>query len=179
MPRRPVYPAIEAKAHAGCVATLAVIALVGVSLTMWLGWYWAVVLAVPGTIGLVVILKRAAVVASARAYLRDRGAVGILVYSDSPNWKPYIEERWLPVVGSRLLILNWSERRTWDPTPEIRLFHAFTGDENFNPVAILLTRRHPLVFEFHSAFKNAKHGNTEGVEMLQRQLFDELNSAPA
>src|SRR5262245_20607855 len=44
---------------------------------------------------------------------RRRGIVGVLVYSSSPVWQPYVEREWLPVFGGAVVTLNWSERATW------------------------------------------------------------------
>jgi len=35
----------------------------------------------------------------------------LLVYSDSPIWHDYIEERILPHLGERAVVLNWSQCR--------------------------------------------------------------------
>ena len=38
----------------------------------------------------------------------------LFVYSDSPVWRPYIEENLLPRLPRRSVILNWSDRRHWN-----------------------------------------------------------------
>ena len=98
--------------------------------------------------GLVLLL-----VASSR--WQSTGLSGVLVYSDSPNWRDYIDERWLPQIGSRLQILNWSDRRNWRKTLEVRLFHRFVGaSNNFNPsVVVLRGLKHPLVFRCFFRFQ--------------------------
>lgn len=65
---------------------------------------------------------------------------GVLVYSNSPNWQQYIETHWLPRLAGRLVVLNWSERATWnDRHPlETKLVKGL-GDRDFNPAAIILT----------------------------------------
>ena len=37
----------------------------------------------------------------------------LLVYSNSPHWQSYIEERWLPRLGPAAIVINWSERARW------------------------------------------------------------------
>jgi len=73
-----------------------------------------------------------------------QGKRGILVYSNSPHWKAYIDQRWLPTIGARVVVLNWSERTAWpDMHPfEARLFRSFGGRREFNPIAILFPQ-HP------------------------------------
>src|SRR5688500_7316053 len=45
-----------------------------------------------------------------------RGHRVLVVYSNSPHWKLYFEERLLPRLGSSCVVLNWSERRHWSFT---------------------------------------------------------------
>ena len=68
------------------------------------------------------------------------GRQGLLVYSGSPHWQAFIESRWLPLLGDRLAVVNWSERATWASRHplEKRLFERFAGSREFNPVAIIL-----------------------------------------
>jgi hypothetical protein len=37
----------------------------------------------------------------------------LFVYSNSPVWRPYIEEHILPMLPQGSVVLNWSERRRW------------------------------------------------------------------
>ena len=64
---------------------------------------------------------------------------GILIYSNSPNWQQYIEQQWLPRIGQRLVVLNWSERVRWrDEHPlEAALFRRHLGQRAFNPAAVV------------------------------------------
>ncbi len=39
-----------------------------------------------------------------------RGKDMLLVYSDSPNWKEYVENRLIARLRERAVLLNWSER---------------------------------------------------------------------
>jgi hypothetical protein len=38
----------------------------------------------------------------------------LFVYSNSPNWKEYIETNILPVIADYAIVINWSERSHWD-----------------------------------------------------------------
>src|SRR5260370_39588491 len=42
-----------------------------------------------------------------------RGRDILFVYSDSPIWHDYVEQRLLPPIRDRAVILNWSERKHW------------------------------------------------------------------
>src|SRR6266404_233131 len=42
-----------------------------------------------------------------------RGKDILFVYSDSPIWRDYMLSEMLPLVETRAVVLNWSERRTW------------------------------------------------------------------
>ena len=106
-----------------------------------------------------------------------KGIKGVLVYSDSPNWRQYIEEAWAPWLFPVVLRLNWSERAKWKGSLAVRLFRNFVGTTyNFNPSVIVLCGRwrSPLVFRFYHAFRDAKHGDTAALKQLERRLKEEL-----
>ena len=128
---------------------------------------------------------------------------GILVYSNSPNWQAYIEQRWLPRIGSRLVILNWSERSRWkrEHPLEASLFRSHLGDREFNPAAIIFVR-HPAgatyrawlkavrslepigmlaphlprvtVVRFFNAFRDFKHGREQSLRTAEETLWKHL-----
>jgi hypothetical protein len=106
-----------------------------------------------------------------------QGIRGVLVYSDSPNWQEHIETHWLPSFGTQFRVLNWSRRKEWKPSLEVRLFLHYCGvDRNFNPSVVLLRGlRHPLVFRFFYAFQEAKHGKPAVLHSLEQRLFRELH----
>ena len=78
------------------------------------------------------------------------GKRGLLVYSNSPNWQRYVEEQWLPRLGEQLVVLNWSERATWNREHpfEARLFRQYAGNREFNPLALIFLAR-----ERHATFR--------------------------
>jgi hypothetical protein len=52
----------------------------------------------------------------------------------------------LPAVGSRGVILNWSDRKQWSYSLPVVLFRFFAGTREFNPLAIVfghLSSRNP------------------------------------
>jgi hypothetical protein len=67
-----------------------------------------------------------------------RGRDLLVVYSDSPHWKNYIEEEILPRVRDRAIVLNWSQRRNWigKMTLSSMVFQHFGGYREFNPIAV-------------------------------------------
>ena len=67
------------------------------------------------------------------------GRRGLVIYSNSPHWQAFVEERWLPSLSERAVVLNWSERATWAARHplEHRLFERFAGSREFNPLAIV------------------------------------------
>jgi hypothetical protein len=76
-----------------------------------------------------------------RQFLSAYGSQGkraLLVYSNSPNWQSYIEERWLPKLADHVVILNWSERATWSSSAlDTQVFRRFSGGREFNPLAVI------------------------------------------
>ena len=97
----------------------------------------------------------------------------LLVYSDSPIWREYMTTQILPLVKERAVILNWSERRTWPKwSLAVHVFQSFGGGQNFNPlIAIFRPFRGARVLRFYAAFKDWKHGHTEPVEQLRKDLL--------
>lgn len=97
----------------------------------------------------------------------------LIVYSNSPHWQRYIEEGWLPRWRSRAVVLNWSERKTWDGSrPEVQLFRAHAGDYEFNPLAIVVppTGRRAHIVRFWRAFRDAKHGKDRLLRRAEANL---------
>ena len=102
------------------------------------------------------------------------GRRALLVYSRSPNWQPYIEDRWLAEIGNRLVTLDWSDRArpTWRKSLEARVFKAWSPSRNFNPMAVLIPRSgKPRVLLFREAFLAHKHGKPEALQQLEAELY--------
>ena len=114
-----------------------------------------------------------------RAY-RSLGKDLLLVYSNSPHWQSYVESNWIPRWQSRAVILNWSERSTWDRNqPEVALFHALASEREYNPLAIVVpTRGRAIVVRFWKAFRDHKHGKTQKLEKQEAELERLLTSPP-
>jgi len=103
---------------------------------------------------------------------RDRHV--LFVYSNSPNWKDNCEREILPRLPHTAVILNWSERKTW-PRHALatRLFHAYAGAEQFNPIGIVFRPFKPiLVFRFWQPFRDARHGKPHELERLKATFLE-------
>ena len=143
-----------------------------------------------------------------RAFQKRFGAsdkIGILVYSNGPHWQRYIEDNWLPRFGHRFVILNWSERSTWqrDHALESKIFRRFAGAREFNPIAIILNEvgAHAIwhtwiravrsgdiigifapgvadahVIRFWQPFKDLKHGKDRRLRAAEAELLAALDS---
>ncbi len=105
-----------------------------------------------------------------------RGKDVLFVYSDSPIWHAYMAERVLPLVGSRAVVLNWSERKNWSRWSfTVHVFHTFGGSRNFNPLVVVFPLlRRARYFRFLPAFKDWKQGDTASVEQLRQELVSFL-----
>jgi hypothetical protein len=101
----------------------------------------------------------------------------LFVYSDSPNWKEYIEDNMLPRIEKYAVLLNWSQRKEWHKTHplEARIFNHWAGRKEFNPMAILLSPRLRVKqVRFWKAFKDFKHGKEESLREAEDGFFDEV-----
>ena len=145
-----------------------------------LGVWWYALPAVPLPIYLVYLLHGLLLLVAAWRCWHRTSIRGILILSDSPNWKSYIEEHWLPRLDGKVVILNWSERSKWESSLPVRIFRRFGmagGHLNFNPSVILLRGlRYPLVYRYFYAFRDAKHGNMTALRHLEEHMFAELDA---
>jgi hypothetical protein len=137
-----------------------------------------------------------------RRFARTHGPEvrGVLIYSNSPNWEQYIERQWLPRIGPRLVVLNWSERARWSETHplEAALFRRHLGRREFNPAAIVFrpaSRGRPFrrwlgalkaldpigmlapyessvdVVRFFQPFRDHKHGKEHTLRAAEAELW--------
>ncbi|GEM_PF-2480161 len=112
----------------------------------------------------------------------------LLVYSNSPHWKDYIEKNIIPKIKPYAEILNFSEKSNWhllEDQTGVRLFLAFSGvqkikskgkigwfGKEYNPVVIvLLPDAKPKIFHFWKAFRDYKHGKDKKLRILEDELF--------
>lgn len=105
------------------------------------------------------------------------GRFVLFVYSDSPHWKVYIEEHILPRLKPHVVTLNWSKRREWQELKpfEARVFYQWAGDEEFNPMAIVIPAKGKMKeIRFWQAFKDFKHGKDRLLREAEKSLFDEV-----
>ena len=108
-----------------------------------------------------------------------RGYRVLVIYSNSPHWKQYFESRILPRLGSRCVVLNWSERRRWSLSLAACLFWFYGGAKNYNPLVVVLRPfGRATVLRFWHAFRDAKHGRLESLQRLETELFNAVQ-APA
>ena len=97
----------------------------------------------------------------------------LFVYSNSPLWQSYIEETILPRLPRGSVVLNWSERRRWRWwSLSAAVFHFFGGSREFNPLAVVIRPlRWGRAFRFWRAFRDAKHGNRDALQLVETQFF--------
>jgi len=109
-----------------------------------------------------------------------RGKVGVLVYSDSPNWKEYVESSLLPRIADRLVSVNWSSRSQWrgNRPVEVRVFEHWAGEREFNPMAIIVPRKGKVrTVRFWQAFRDFKHGRTDELRKQEALLLEAIDAA--
>lgn len=108
---------------------------------------------------------------------RWKGKAGLLVYSNSPHWQAYIEERWLPLLEPHLVVLNWSERQEWPRRHplEAELFRRHLGQTEYNPAAVLIPAKGRVrVIRFWQAFRDCRHGKDRALRAAEAELFAAL-----
>jgi hypothetical protein len=106
-----------------------------------------------------------------------RGKDILFVYSDSPVWHDYIEERIVPRIETRSIILNWSNRRHWLGGWSLQslVFCHFGGHREYNPMALYFR---PFwlhrSFRCFEAFRDWKHGKPERLKQLENDFFHRI-----
>ncbi len=101
-----------------------------------------------------------------------RGRDVLFVYSDSPIWRGYIDERILPLLGERAVVLNWSQRRQSRPSLARLAFRHFGGSRQFNPLAVVFRPfRRSRTFRFWQPFRDFKHGSPSALHAMEREFF--------
>jgi hypothetical protein len=100
----------------------------------------------------------------------------LFVYSDSPVWRDYMLSEILPLVQSRAVVLNWSERATWKRgSLRVLAFRLFSGEKSFNPLIVVFRPfRSAKKIRFWSAFREWKQGNKHAVEKLKSEIKNTL-----
>ena len=107
----------------------------------------------------------------------------LLVYSDSPNWKDYIEQNWIPRMGNLCVLLDWSQRSSKamdkDIALQLKILKCWGGRTDFNPLVIYFPRKGKIrTIRFWQAFNDFKHGNDQSLLKAEHELFslaDALN----
>jgi len=114
-----------------------------------------------------------------RFWLRHgrKGRKILFIYSDSSNWKDYVETNILPRIAAHAVILNWSKRREWGSQMELetKLFHQLAGSGKFVPVAILFS---PIgkasAFRLWQSSENPKHGKIRVSKEAEQTFFEKV-----
>ena len=137
-----------------------------------------VVLASPVIICIVVVVFTLVIITSICLHILIwtcwciRGRDILFVYSDSPVWHDYIEQRLLPPIRHRAIVLNWSQRKRWRFSLARVAFRHFAGYREFNPLAVVfrpfrLTRK----FRFWRPFRDWKHGRPAKLQQMEEEFF--------
>jgi hypothetical protein len=132
--------------------------------------FWLLILAV------VVPLSYLLLYLSIWSFWLTHGKDILFVYSDSPIWREYMLSEMLPLVKSRAVVLNWSERSTWKRwSLSVLAFRHFGGRKAFNPLIVVFRPfRLAQKFRFWSAFREWKQGNKQAVKKLKLQVANTL-----
>ncbi len=112
-----------------------------------------------------------------RFWLRHgrKGKSILFVYSDSSNWKYYIETNILPRIEAHSVILNWSKRREWESGMQLetKLFNQWAGPGSFVPVAILFSRTGKVrTFRLWQLPENPKRGKEKISKEAEQAFFE-------
>jgi len=108
-----------------------------------------------------------------------RGRDVLFVYSDSSIWRDYIEERILPRLGRRAVVMNWSQRKKWRFSIARLAFHHFGGNREFNPIAVVFRPfRRTRTFRFWLPFKELKKGRPQALHDMEREFLEMIGVTP-
>ena len=96
----------------------------------------------------------------------------LFVYSDSPNWKEYVEANIVPNLPANTVVLNWSNRAQWPKfSLRVMLFRRFAGEREFNPIGLVFDRFGVVErYRFWQPFRDAKHGRVEALQLVETRF---------
>ena len=125
------------------------------------------------------VLARRRAIAAFRAANRASGKDVLVVYTDSPHWKEYIETHWLPRWGDRAIAFDRS--RPWrEDQVEARLWRAVAGQTEHTPVVIVVPPQGRVqIVRFWLAFRDFKHGKVKRLRDAEARLATILGEEPA
>ena len=104
-----------------------------------------------------------------------QGKYVLFVYSNSPNWQNYVEERILPKIRDHSIILNWSERKSWPQNLATKVFKYYGGYREFNPMAVVFQPfKRTKVFRFFTPFHKHKKEQSEDLERMEKELMETI-----
>jgi hypothetical protein len=109
-----------------------------------------------------------------------KGKFILFVYSDSSNWKDYIETRILPRIKDHSVVLNWSKRREWESQMpfEMKVFAQWAGSNEFTPTAILFSAiKKVKVIRLGPPSQPAKHGKDRASKESEQALLKAVHQA--
>jgi hypothetical protein len=164
---------------AGCLLVLAALA----ALFMRVGGAFAfalvtVAVAGLGSLAAALFVERLRAIAAFRAAYRGSGKDVLIVYTESPLWKEYIESRWLSRWGDRAIVLDRSKPWSNDQ-PEARLWRAVAGSVEHTPVVIVVPARGRVqIVRFWLAFRDFKHGKEQKLRDAEARLARILDDHP-
>ena len=100
----------------------------------------------------------------------------LFVYSDSPLWHQYCEEKVIPHLPQRSKLLNWSLRREWRwYDPSVALARFFGGRYSYNPIGLVAVRFGRVkVFRFWAGFRELKKGNANPLDAELLRFYSVL-----
>ena len=103
----------------------------------------------------------------------------LIVYTDSPHWKEYVESRWVARWPDRTVTLNRS--RPWSrKQPEAALWLAVGGIVEHTPLAIVVPRKGKLrVIRLFAAFRDFKHGKEGRLRVAEQELENAMARSEA
>ncbi len=105
----------------------------------------------------------------------SKGKNTLFVYSESPNWKDYIEREIIPKLSPYAVSLNYSRCAEWKHKKplEAKIWKHWGGAREFNPMAVVIPDRGKVkTVRFHQAFRDYKHGKDHLLRQKEAELYN-------
>jgi hypothetical protein len=106
------------------------------------------------------------------------GKVGIIAYTNNRKWASHVEERLLPRLASKTIVVDRSDAQWKSRFPlEHAVIRHWGGRREYNPIVIAFpSTGAPRVFRLYEAFQETRRGDRADLEKQTALILEAFDS---